>query len=55
MKIEHTLTDLGVDDSRIDEVVRQAENDPTAGSNAVPLNQDNLRGMFVNALQGRLA
>lgn len=55
LKIEHTLTDLGVDDSRIDEVVRQAENDPTAGSNAVPLNQDNLRSMFVNALQGRLA
>ena len=55
LKIEHTLTELGVDDSRIDEVVRQAENDPTAGSNARPLDQANLRGMFVNALEGRLA
>jgi alcohol dehydrogenase class IV len=55
LKIEHTLTELGVDDSQIDEVVRQAENDPTAGSNALPLDQANLRGMFVNALEGRLA
>ena len=47
--------DPTVDDSQIDEVRRQAENDPTAASNARPLDQANLRGMFVNALEGRLA
>jgi len=55
LKIEHTLAELGVDDSRSDEIVRQAEQDPTAGSNPVPLDQDKLRGIFENALQGRVA
>jgi len=54
LKIDHTLAAMGVDDSRIDEVVRQAENDPTAGSNALPLDQAKLRGIFINALEGRL-
>ncbi|MBT6509110.1 MAG: iron-containing alcohol dehydrogenase, partial [Rhodospirillaceae bacterium] len=33
--IEHTLADIGVDDSKTDLVVSQAVNDPTAGTNPV--------------------
>ncbi|MBC6441421.1 MAG: iron-containing alcohol dehydrogenase [Rhodospirillales bacterium] len=52
--IEHTLADIGVDNSRVDTVIAQAVNDPTAGTNPVPLDNDNLAHMFTNALEGRL-
>ena len=52
--IEHTLAELDVDDSRLDEVVAQAVNDPTAPTNPVPLNLDNLAQLFSSALEGRL-
>jgi alcohol dehydrogenase class IV len=53
--IEHTLAELDVDGSRIDEVVAQAVNDPTAPTNPVALNLDNLAQLFSNALEGRLS
>jgi alcohol dehydrogenase class IV len=52
--IEHTLSELGVDASRVDEVVAQAVNDPTAASNPVALDTTNLAHIFTNALEGRL-
>ena len=54
LSIDHTLRDLGVDDSQTDELIRQAANDPTAGTNPVPLNQDNLARVFRNAMDGSL-
>jgi alcohol dehydrogenase class IV len=54
LSIDHTLRDLGVDDSQTDELIRQAANDPTAGTNPVPLNQDNLARVFRNAMDGAL-
>jgi alcohol dehydrogenase class IV len=54
ISIDHTLRDLGVDDSQTDELIRQAVNDPTAGTNPVPLNQDNLARVFRNAMDGAL-
>ncbi|MBN36802.1 MAG: alcohol dehydrogenase [Rhodospirillaceae bacterium] len=52
--IEHTLADIGVDNARTDTIVAQAVNDPTAGTNPVPLNIDNLASLFANAMEGRL-
>jgi alcohol dehydrogenase class IV len=54
LSIDHTLRELGVDDSQTDELIRQAANDPTAGTNPVPLNQDNLGRIFRNAMDGAL-
>ena len=54
LSIDHTLRDLGLDDSQTDEVIRQAANDPTAGTNPVPLDQDNLARVFRNAMEGAL-
>ncbi len=54
LSIDHTLRGLGVDDSRTDDLIRQAANDPTAGTNPVPLNPDNLAQVFRNAMDGTL-
>ena len=54
LSIDHTLRGLGVDDSQTDDLIRQAANDPTAGTNPVPLNQDNLALVFRNAMEGTL-
>jgi alcohol dehydrogenase class IV len=54
LSIDHTLRELGVDDSQTDELIRQAANDPTAGTNPVPLDQDSLGRIFHNAMAGVL-
>ncbi len=54
LSIDHTLRDLGLDDSQTDEVIRQAANDPTAGTNPIPLDHDNLARVFRNAMDGAL-
>ena len=52
--IEHTLAEIGVDDSLTDEVVRQGLDDPTAATNPRPLDGDGFRRLFLDALAGRL-
>ncbi|MCC7017597.1 MAG: iron-containing alcohol dehydrogenase [Rhodospirillales bacterium] len=51
-KIPHTCRELGVEESRLDELSRMAANDPTAGGNPVPLDPAKLKGLFRAALAG---
>jgi alcohol dehydrogenase class IV len=53
--IPHSLAELGVDDSRTEEIVAMALEDPTAPTNPVPLEAAPLRRLFEDALAGRLA
>ncbi|HUG60669.1 MAG TPA: iron-containing alcohol dehydrogenase [Methylomirabilota bacterium] len=50
--IPPTLAGLGVDDSRLDEIVAKAIVDPTAGGNPLPLTADAARSIFLAALRG---
>ncbi len=52
--IAHTLREIGVDDSRTDELCEMAAVDPTAPSNPIPIGAPELKTMFVDALEGRL-
>ena len=52
--IAHTLKDIGVDDARADELSEMAAKDPTAPTNPVPIGAAELKGMFIDALEGRL-
>jgi alcohol dehydrogenase class IV len=55
LAIAHTLKDIGVDDARADELSEMAAKDPTAPTNPVPIGAAELKGMFIDALEGRLA
>jgi alcohol dehydrogenase class IV len=50
--IPRTLAELGVDDSKADQIVRAALVDPTAPTNPVPLEANALRALFMKALKG---
>jgi len=50
--IPRTLAELGVDDSRADQIVRAALVDPTAPTNPIPLEADAVRALFIAALRG---
>jgi alcohol dehydrogenase class IV len=52
--IPHTLADIGIDLGRADEVADHAAHDPTAPSNPRKLDAPLLRGLFENAVAGRL-
>jgi alcohol dehydrogenase len=52
--VPHTLPEFGVDDSQADRIAAMAPQDPTAGGNPVPLDEGSARGIFVDALEGRL-
>jgi alcohol dehydrogenase class IV len=52
--VPHTLAELGVGDDRLDELAQMAAADPSAGGNPVPLDARELRGLFEDALVGRL-
>ena len=52
--IEHGLAGIGVDDGCTEALVEQALADPTAAGNPVPLDARSLRGLFLQALEGRL-
>lgn len=45
-EIPRTLTDLGVDPARLDDLVEMALEDPSCGGNPVPLNAENMRQLF---------
>ena len=54
LKIPHGLDGLGVDDARAEEICQMAADDPTAPTNPIPLDPDNLRQIFDAALSGRV-
>jgi alcohol dehydrogenase len=53
--IPHTLADMGLDASQLDRVCRMAALDPTAGTNPVPLNEENLKQIYLAAMNGTLS
>jgi hypothetical protein len=50
--IPDTLAEIGVDDSRVDDIGRLAYDDPTRGGNPKPVSADDLRAVFLAALKG---
>ena len=50
--IPRTLAELGVDDSKADQIARAALVDPTAPTNPVPLEFSSVRALFMKALRG---
>ncbi len=55
LEIPHSLEGIGVDGSRAAEICAMAAVDPTAPTNPVPLNPENLRTLFDAALTGEIA
>ena len=50
--IPHTLIDMGLDDKQMNLICEMAATDPTAATNPVPLNVENLKAIFTAALKG---
>lgn len=50
----HTAKELGVEESRVDELAAMAAADPTAGSNPIPAGAPEMKEMFLNAIAGKL-
>ncbi len=53
LNMPHTLSEMGLDDSQLDLICKMAAADPTAATNPIPLNEENLREIYLAALQGR--
>jgi alcohol dehydrogenase class IV len=53
--IPHTLREIKVDDKQTDKVSQMAAVDPSAGGNPIKVGVAELRAMFLNALDGKLA
>jgi alcohol dehydrogenase class IV len=54
LAIPHTLQGLKVGDDRVDQIVKMAPEDPTAGGNPVKLDRRAARTIFMRALEGRV-
>lgn len=52
--IPHTLAELGVDTSRLDELVPMAVADPSTPGNPISAGEDEMRRLFVDAIEGRM-
>ena len=52
--IPHTLAGLKVGDDKVDQIVKMAPEDPTAGGNPVKLDRRAARTIFMRALEGRI-
>lgn len=52
VSIPRTLAELGVDDSKADQIARAALVDPTAPTNPIPLEFGAVRALFLKALNG---
>lgn len=52
--IPNTLAALGVDTTRAEEIGRLAEIDPPAASNPLPVKAEDLRRIFIEAVDGRI-
>jgi alcohol dehydrogenase class IV len=55
LDIPHTLADLGVTEDAVERLAEMGEIDPSAATNPIPLNRDNLTRLFRDALRGRLS
>jgi alcohol dehydrogenase class IV len=55
LDIPHTLADMGLDASQLDRVCHMAALDPTAGTNPIPLNEENLKQIYLAAMNGTLS
>jgi len=54
MNIPHTAAELGVEESRLDELAEMAANDPTAGGNPIKVGAADMKRMYQAAMEGRL-
>ena len=54
MDVPHTLVDLGVDPTAIDSIAAAAVDDPSAGTNPIPINATFAAEIFDAACTGRL-
>ncbi len=52
--IPHTAAELGVEESRLDELAEMAAADPTAPTNPIPVNAADMRTMYEAAMAGRI-
>ena len=52
--IPHTLQGLKIGDDKLDEIVKMAPEDPTAGGNPVKLDRRAARTILMRALEGRV-
>jgi len=52
--ISHTAAELGVEESRLDELAEMAANDPTAPTNPVPVEAQDMRRMYDAAMAGKV-
>jgi alcohol dehydrogenase len=52
--VPHTLQGLKVGDDKVDQIVKMAPEDPTAGGNPVKLDRRAARTIFMRALEGRV-
>ncbi len=52
--IPHTLRGLGLDEARVRPLVAAALADPFAATNPVPLTEEGVSGIYMNALEGKL-
>lgn len=50
--IASNLSQLGIDDSRADEIAHKAVNDPTAPTNPIPMKEKDMKQVFMSALVG---
>lgn len=55
VEIPHTLADIGVSESNIEELSKMAAVDPTVGGNPMPLDVDDMVELYQNAINGRLS
>jgi hypothetical protein len=51
--IASNLSELGIDDSRADEIAKKAVNDPTAPTNPIPMKEKDMKQVFMSALIGQ--
>jgi alcohol dehydrogenase class IV len=54
VEIPHTLAEIGVADSHIEELSKMAAVDPTVGGNPVPLGVDDMARLYNNAISGNV-
>ena len=54
LDIPHTAAELGVEESRIDELSEMAAKDPTAASNPVPAGPAEMKQMYLAAMEGKV-
>lgn len=52
--IPHTLKEIGVTEDHVEQLAPMAEADPSAGTNPLNLNAENLSGLFLNSINGVL-